>query len=207
MDLITAYIKILEIGADVLGKLVWPAAVVWIAWCFRGEVRDLAGRLSSAKLGDSLAVAFRDQLTRAKAQASELPDEDETPSSTLRQDAPEEGAPAGQAIQNEGRENRTSFLELISPPNRVVNAWDDVYRHLSQLYKQIQTDAVSEPRETTLLFTALYKANRLSSEQVALARTLYEMRNYALSGEGKNISVEAASEYEGVSQKFCLSLR
>jgi hypothetical protein len=206
MDQLVEKIRIIEIGADLAGKLAWPIAVVWIAWCFRSEVRDLTARLSSAALGDKFVVNFSDRLTQAKAQASDLREEGPIPSTAIITDnSPEGRTPPNVVRPSAVPVDGTPLSQLISPPQRVVNAWDDVYRHLSRLYKQVADGG--EPREMTLLFTALYRANCLTSEQVALAKNLYAMRNYALSPEGKNINPEAAAEYEGVSQAFCLSLR
>lgn len=206
MDLLTAYVTLGTSFMENLVKLGWPVAVVLIAWLFRNELKDLSYRVKSVN-GPGIGLAFMEKLyeSRALAKSLEHSSESSADNQSANTDSAQEPSQNGEGSSSKSPGASLVHL-LISPAKQLDDAWNGVYRHLVRQYKDISIEGQSEPRETSLMFTDLYNAGRLSKAQYDLVCNLYDMRNYAHRNPSE-ITKMLADEYAAVSRGLSVSFQ
>lgn len=160
-----------------VSALAWPGAAVWISYIFRGEIRELASRMSHMKYG-RLEAAFERKLESAEEKADSI-------------------------VQSGGSVLLTSELiskleELqriadVSPRAAIMEAWLLIENAAGQ---SGFVQGAARPRINPLLFVDwLIKEGRLSSDSIELVKALRDLRNRAAHLPEFSISREEANRY------------
>lgn len=144
---------------QLLTGIAWPVVVLWIAYLFRAELRNLIGRVSRFKYKD---LEFESGLEKAETSIAVI---------EATRSLPEPNALV------EGRLEQLRDLMRVSTRAAVMEAWIMIEEAAA---KSGFITGAQTPRTNVMSFiTYLVHQGRLPSESVTLAGKLRELRNQA----------------------------
>lgn len=134
----------MEHVVNIIDALAWPAAVVWLGYLFRSDLRKLLGRVTSLKYKD-VEASFEKELAAAEEEARKALPNKEKPSS-LADEEPVYPSPYDE------RYERLLRIAEESPRAALLEGWVEVEASLSEAAERngVQNSRRTSPRKVVL---------------------------------------------------------
>ncbi|ABX51706.1 hypothetical protein Sbal195_4549 (plasmid) [Shewanella baltica OS195] len=140
--------------------MAWPAAVIWMSFIFRSEVRALLSRVSSFKYKD-VEASFGQRLEKAENDARLIQ------SPTKAKDSESENSQIEQLLR----------ISEVSPRAAVVEAWTLI--ETAAIKNGLVMGGVMKRTNPKMILTHLEKSGKFSPESLKLINELRQIRNNA----------------------------
>ena len=171
----------MEVVAQIIAAIAWPAAIIWVAYLFRREVRSLFGRVSSLKYNE-LEAKFERNLEEAKEKVKLLKADQraEWDKGTL------------QAVST--TYELFQRIAEISPRAAIVEYWMDLEAAVAAAARTagIESKSPFNSRELVKQFIALKK---MTDDVLPAYDQLRELRNQAVHLQDFSLSLKDAHSY------------
>ncbi|MDC8748701.1 DUF4145 domain-containing protein [Xanthomonas campestris] len=167
----------MELVVQLLVGVAWPAAIIWVAMLFKGEIRSVLRRVSQLKYKD-LEASFDEGLGKAEAKAAFV-------------------GPAAPALPHKpeilSRLEQLRRIAEVSPRAAILEAWVLVEEAAA---KSGFIQGASIPRVNPYLFVEeLIRLGKLPTGSSALIEQLRKLRNQAAHLPDFSITQDEADRY------------
>lgn len=145
---------------EIIKALAWPAAVIWMSFIFRSEVRALLSRVSSFKYKD-VEASFGESLEKAENDAKQIQ------SPAKAKDSESESSQIEQLLR----------ISEVSPRAAVVEAWTLV--ETAAMKNGLVMGGAIKRTNPKMILTHLEESGKFSPESLNLINELRQIRNKA----------------------------
>ena len=149
----------MEHFVELVKALAWPVAVIWIAYIFRAEVRQLLGRVSSFKYKD-VEASFEKSLSKAENSAKNIAKPQVSESET-----------------DLSQKEQLLRIADVSPRAAVVEAWTLI--ETAAMKSGLSTGTAIKRTNPKMILDHLSASGKFSPDSLELINQLRQIRNKA----------------------------
>jgi hypothetical protein len=149
----------MEHFVELVKALAWPVAVIWIAYIFRAEVRQLLGRVSSFKYKD-VEASFEKSLSKAEKSAKNIARPQINESET-----------------DLSQKEQLLRIADVSPRAAVVEAWTLI--ETAAMKSGLSTGTAIKRTNPKMILDHLASSGKFSPDSLELINQLRQIRNKA----------------------------
>ncbi len=171
----------MEYFVKLIDAIAWPAAIVWLGFLFRREVRKLLGRMSTFKYKE-MEAKFEKELLKAETEAKKI--------ITSEGKTWEEASARGVTTQHE----QFQRIANISPRAAIIESWLDVEVAIIAAAEKAGLE-VKPPINIHQLAMHLFSMKVLNNEVISVYQSLRKLRNQAAHMADFTLSYEEAIKY------------
>jgi hypothetical protein len=161
--------------------IAWPFAIIWLAYMFRREVRQLLGRMSTFKYKD-MEANFEKELLKAETEAKKI--------TTIEGKTWEDATARAVTTQFE----QFQRIAEISPRAAILESWLDVEVAIMAAAEKAGLE-VKAPVNITQLAKHLFAMGAINNEVVPVFQSIRNLRNQAAHMAEFTLSYEEAIKY------------